>query len=138
MLALTLLVNLLGAAGIFAFERDSSNGAITSHGSALWWTAMTLTTMGADYFPRTPEGPVLGLLLAIHGCTVFGYVTASIASSFVTRDSEEGEVDLSVATQLRALRSEVTTLARAVAVLLDRQRMMEEGLSRDRANPSAR
>ena len=42
-----------------------------------------LTTMGADYFPRTGEGRVLGLLLAIYGFAVFGYVTASIASLFV-------------------------------------------------------
>jgi len=54
--ALTLLVNLLGAAGILAFERESIGGGIDGYGSALWWTAMTLTTMGADFFPLAPEG----------------------------------------------------------------------------------
>ena len=49
-IALTVLVNLLGAAGILAFEREAANGAIAGYGSTLWWTAMTLTTMGADYF----------------------------------------------------------------------------------------
>lgn len=125
-LALTLLVNLLGAAGILAFEREAAGGAIAGYGSALWWTAMTLTTMGADYFPRTPEGRVLGLLLAIYGFAVFGYVTASIASFFVARDAEEGEGELAGAAQIGALRDEVASLSRRVDALLARQPTMDE------------
>ena len=60
---------------------------------------MTLTTMGADFFPLTPEGRLLGLLLAIYGFAVFGYVTASIASFFVARDAEEGDGELAAASQ---------------------------------------
>lgn len=135
-LALTLLVNLLGAAGILAFERDASRGAIAGFGSALWWTAMTLTTMGADYFPHTPEGRVLGLLLAIYGFAVFGYVTASIASFFVARDAEDDEAELSGAAQMRALRDDVATLSRRVESLLARQRMREGDVPRDGSNPS--
>ena len=47
---------------------------------------MLLTTMGSDYWPRTPEGRLLCLLLAIYAFTVFGYVTAAIAAYFVDRD----------------------------------------------------
>jgi voltage-gated potassium channel len=116
--ALTLLVNLLGAAGIYAFERHLAGGAIDGFGTALWWTAMTLTTMGADYFPRTAEGRVLGLLLAVYGFAVFGYVTASIASLFVARDAEtDGE--LAGAAQVEALRAEITALTRRVEALLE-------------------
>ena len=121
-IALTVLVNLLGAAGILAFEREAANGAIAGYGSALWWTAMTLTTMGADYFPLTPEGRVLGLLLAIYGFAVFGYVTASIASFFVARDAEEGESELAGTAQIEVLRGEVATLSRRVEALLQQQR----------------
>jgi voltage-gated potassium channel len=119
--ALTLVVNLLGAAGILAFERDEAGGAITSFGTALWWTAMTLTTMGSDYFPRTPEGRVLGLLLAVYGFAVFGYVTASIASLFVARDAEEEDGELAGARQIEALRTEVAALTRRVESLLEAQ-----------------
>jgi voltage-gated potassium channel len=117
--SLTLLVNLLGAAGIYAFERQASDGAITGFGTALWWTAMTLTTMGADYFPRTPEGRVLGLLLAIYGFAVFGYVTAAIASLFVARDAEE-DGELAGAAQVEALRAEVAALNGRLEALLAR------------------
>jgi voltage-gated potassium channel len=47
---------------------------------------MLLTTMGSDYWPRTPEGRFLCLLLAVYAFTVFGYVTAAIAAYFVDRD----------------------------------------------------
>ena len=119
--SLTLLVNLLGAAGIYAFERDVAGGAITSFGVALWWTAMTLTTMGADYFPQSAEGRLLGLLLAIYGFAVFGYVTASIASLFVARDAETEEGELAGAQQIEALRAEVAVLTRRVEALLAAQ-----------------
>jgi voltage-gated potassium channel len=120
-LTLTLLVNILGAAGILAFERDVNGGAIDGFGTALWWTSMTLTTMGADFFPRTPEGRVLGLLLAVYGFAVFGYVTASIASLFVARDAEEEGGELAGSAQLAALRGEVATLSRRVEALIEAQ-----------------
>ena len=118
-LALTLLVNVLGAAGIYAFERDVPGSGIPSFATALWWTAMTLTTMGADYFPRTGEGRLLGLLLATYGFTVFGYVTAAIASLFVARDAEEGDGELAGSRQLEALRAEVAALNRRLEAVLE-------------------
>jgi voltage-gated potassium channel len=126
--ALTLLVNLLGAAGIYAFERGAAGGHVRGFGDALWWTAMTLTTMGADFFPRSAEGRLLGLLLAIYGFAVFGYVTASIASLFVARDAEDDRGELAGAAQIEALRAEVSALTRRVEVLLEAQgRMRNEG-----------
>ncbi len=58
------------------------------YGSALWWTAMLLTTMGSDYWPRTTEGRLLCLLLAVYAFAVFGYVTAAIAAYFVGKDKD--------------------------------------------------
>ncbi len=53
-LALTMLVTLAGAAGMLAFEREApGGGSIRDYGTALWWTAMIMTTMGSDYWPRT-------------------------------------------------------------------------------------
>ena len=117
--ALTIVVDLLGAAGIYAFEREVSGGYFDGFASALWWTAMTLTTMGADYFPRTGEGRLLGLLLAIYGFAVFGYVTASIASLFVAQDADEEGGELAGARQIEALRAEVAELNRRVEALIE-------------------
>lgn len=87
---LTLLVLTSGAAGMYAFERGAATGqGLEDYGTALWWTAMILTTMGSEYWPRTPEGRLLCLLLAIYGFTIFGYVTATLATFFISRDAAE-------------------------------------------------
>jgi voltage-gated potassium channel len=89
---LTALVNLLGAAGMYAFEQaPQTEGGFASFGDALWWTSMLLTTMGSAYWPVTAEGRVLCLLLAVYAFAVFGYITAAFASFFVGRDAEERE-----------------------------------------------
>ena len=88
---LTVLVTLTGAAGMYRFELDAPGGpGFPDYGTALWWTAMLLTTMGSEYWPRTGEGRVLCLLLAIYAFAVFGYVTAAIAAYFVGRDQDVG------------------------------------------------
>lgn len=54
---LTLLVTITGAAGMYRFELDAPGGpGFANYGTAVWWTAMLLTTMGSDYWPRTPRG----------------------------------------------------------------------------------
>ncbi|HWQ55640.1 MAG TPA: ion transporter [Bryobacteraceae bacterium] len=61
-LLLTLMITLVGAAGMYGFERPP-DGRLADYGTALWWTAMIMTTMGSDYWPQTPEGRLLCLLL---------------------------------------------------------------------------
>ena len=90
-LAVTLMVEVLGAAGMYAFEpAHQIPGGFESYGDALWWTAMLLTTMGSQFWPLTAEGRVLCLLLALYAFTVFGYITASFASAFVGQDAARG------------------------------------------------
>jgi voltage-gated potassium channel len=84
--ALTTVVLLLGAAGMYAFERDSHT-AFETFGASLWWTAMLLTTMGSEFWPRTPEGRFVCLLLSIYAFAVFGYITATLASHFIEVDA---------------------------------------------------
>jgi hypothetical protein len=51
--ALTAVALLLGAAGMYAFERDGGNEqGFSTFAGALWWTAMLLTTMGSEHWPR--------------------------------------------------------------------------------------
>jgi len=83
-LLLTLAVTSVGAAAILAFENTpGGEQRLDSYGTALWWTAMIMTTMGSELWPRTPEGR---LLLALYAFTVFGYVTAMLASFFLGQD----------------------------------------------------
>jgi voltage-gated potassium channel len=109
-LALTALVALLGAAGMLAFEPASEvPGGFTSYADALWWTAMILATMGSQFWPATPEGRILCLLLALYGFAVFGYITASFASFFIGQDARDTAPDAGAA-ELRELRAEIAAL----------------------------
>jgi voltage-gated potassium channel len=106
--ALTAIVTVAGAAGMYAFERDVPGG-LDSYGVALWWTAMLLTSIASEYWPKTAEGRLLCLLLSVYGFAVFGYMTASLASFFIGRDAEQ-EVELASARSIRELRAEIVAL----------------------------
>lgn len=106
--ALTLLVALAGAAGMVAFE--NGEGELESYGSALWWTVMLLTTLGSEYWPRSAEGRVLCLLLAVYGFAVFGYITATLASFFIGRDAASEAGELAGSAEVAALREELRAL----------------------------
>ena len=109
--ALTVIVVLLGAAGMYAFENNNpSGGGLNDYGTALWWTAMVMTTMGSDYFPQTVEGRVLCFVLAVYAFAVFGYVTATIATFFVGRDAANPEAEVARAGSIEALRIEIASL----------------------------
>jgi len=77
--ALTLLVTFAGAAGMYAFERPG----LRNYPDALWWTAMVMSTLGSGYWPKTAEGRILCFLLALYAFSVFGYVTAALATFYL-------------------------------------------------------
>jgi voltage-gated potassium channel len=106
---LTAIVLLLGAAGMFTFERHEGNATgFSTFGASLWWTAMMLTTMGSEYWPRTSEGRLICLLLSMYAFAVFGYLTATLASFFVGSDAAQerdrtGRLEAELAAIRRAL-----------------------------------
>jgi voltage-gated potassium channel len=115
-IALTVLVTLAGAAGMYTFENEAPGGPNT-YGEALWWTAMIMTTLGSQYWPQTTEGRVLCVFLALYAFGVFGYVTAALATFFVGRDAENDEAEVAGAKQLAALRDEVIALRDEIRAL---------------------
>ncbi len=108
---LTLLVILLGAAGMLNFENAREvQGGLTSYGHALWWTGMLVASLGSDFWPATTEGRVLTLLLTIYGLAVFGYITATFASFFVGRDAQDSSAPLAGNADIKRLLKEVALL----------------------------
>lgn len=108
--ALTVVVALVGAAGIYAFEREAAGGAMDGYSDALWWTGMLLTTLGSEYWPRTAEGRMLTLLLSVYAVSVFGYIAATLASYFVERDAQESPRGVAGQASVDALRAEIAAL----------------------------
>ena len=107
--ALTCVVTVSGAAGMFAFENDVPGG-LTTYSEALWWTSMIMTTMGSAYWPQSAEGRILCVVLALYAFGVFGYVTATLATFFVGRDAEAADGEIASAAAVHALRDEIAAL----------------------------
>lgn len=107
-LALTSIVVLAGAGGIMSFESTEST-YFDQFGTALWWTCMMITTMGADYFPKSAEGRLLALFLAIYGFAIFGYVTATVASFFIEKEAHP-KASGEVIAEIKKLEREITGL----------------------------
>lgn len=110
-LATTVMVILLGAGGMLAFEPSTEvNGGFTGYADALWWTAMLVSTMGSGFWPLTPEGRVLALLLSMYGLAVFGYITASFATFFIEQEAAAPDGDVGGAREIAALRADISAL----------------------------
>jgi len=108
---LTMLIVLLGAAGMLSFEpMEEGSGGFTSYGHALWWTAMLVASIGSDFWPVTTEGRALAMLLSFYGLAVFGYITASFASFFVGRDAEQPDAPVAGSAEVQELLEEVRSL----------------------------
>ena len=120
-LALTLIVTFAGAAGMLAFEDRASGGGLDNYGQSLWWTAMLMTTYGAGYEPQTIEGRVLAFVLALYAFTVFGYVTATLATFFIGRDAENPDAELPSAQMIGELREEIAALRREIREMNKRE-----------------
>ena len=116
--ALTTIVTLAGAAGMVAFE--GGDGGLDGYGDAVWWTAMLMTTLGSEYWPRTPEGRVLCVMLALYAFAVFGYVTATLATYFVGRDADDAAAEVAGARAVEALTAEVAALRAEIRALAGR------------------
>lgn len=68
-------------------ERGSPGALIDSFGDAMWWSMVTVTTVGyGDTFPLTSEGRFVGTFLIFTGIGLFSTVTALIAS-WVMKDA---------------------------------------------------
>ncbi|MBO8185846.1 potassium channel family protein [Streptomyces spirodelae] len=112
------LLMLCGALAVLDAERGAEGATIESFPDAVWWTFATVTTVGyGDYYPVTPTGRLVAVLLMIAGIAVLGVVSASLASWFIERVSAAG------AEQETATRQEISELTEIVRA---QQRQLEE------------
>jgi voltage-gated potassium channel len=110
---LTLMVCFVGAAAMFAFEKET--GAFTNYWDALWWTAMLLTSIASEYWPRTAEGKAVTLFLGIYSLGVLGYFTAMLASFFIGQDANNQKGEIAGAKQIDQIARELKRLREEVA-----------------------
>lgn len=82
----SLLLVLVAALGVLDMEQNADGANITSFGDAVWWSFVTMSSVGyGDYYPVTAMGRLMAVGLMFVGIALIGSVTASIASWFVER-----------------------------------------------------
>jgi voltage-gated potassium channel len=83
--AATILV-LNGAIVVYLYERHASGSNIHTLGDSVWWSFVTVTTVGyGDFYPVTTQGRIAAVGIMIIGILTLAVVTAQVASSFVSQ-----------------------------------------------------
>ena len=89
---LIVLVMQFGSILILGAESRGDGSNIQTASDALWWTFVTITTVGyGDQFPVTNEGRLIGMLVMILGVGLFGVITGFLANAFLSprKDKED-------------------------------------------------
>lgn len=82
---LTILVITFGAVLVLRAERSYPGSNIQTYGEAVWWAAVTVTTVGyGDYVPVSPAGRLIATVMLFNGVAVISVITATISSRFVS------------------------------------------------------
>ena len=87
LLAAAVLV-LNGAVMVYLFERHAHGSNIHTLGDALWWSFVTVTTVGyGDFYPVTTGGRITACFIMGTGLLTLAVITAQVASTFVAQGS---------------------------------------------------
>lgn len=75
-----------GAIVVYFYERHAPHSTIHTLGESLWFSVVTVTTVGyGDYTPVTVVGRITAILIMLVGLLTLAVVTAQVASSFVAQ-----------------------------------------------------
>lgn len=90
-LIIALLMLIFSSIAILQVE-TAPNSNIQSAEDALWWSFVTITTVGyGDKFPVTTEGRIIAMALMTAGVGLFGIFTGFVASLFVEDKTQQIE-----------------------------------------------
>ena len=92
---ITIVIVLISSTLIVRFESTAPDPLIDSGEDALWWTLVTMTTVGyGDLVPGTLAGRTLAVVLMLLGIGLFGVITSFLASAFAAPIHEQRDEDL--------------------------------------------
>lgn len=124
---LTLFVVVAGAVGVRFFDRSVPGAPIQTFGDALWWSSAMVTTINNELYAVSPEARIIAILQRVYAVSVFGFITASIASyligSHAQKSSDTGghghEREAEIREVLTAIQEDLSGLRHEVAGVRD-------------------
>ena len=110
-------ISYLSALAVLNAERGSPGSNIETFPEALWWSVVTMSTVGyGEYYPVTVNGRIIATGVMVVGISLLGLVGASVASSVINRLSgKTQESQDAVKAQIVALTNEVAALRQELA-----------------------
>ena len=96
LLLMGILVLQFGSISILYVEENADGANITSASDALWYTIVTISTVGyGDQYPVTNAGRMIGTLIIVVGVGIFGTFTGYLANLFLgpRKAAEEAQTD---------------------------------------------
>ncbi|CED60029.1 ion transporter [Moritella viscosa] len=113
--AISFVLVTFGAVGILLLEQGQIGSNINNGVDALWWSFVTITTVGyGDYYPVTTGGRIIAALLMTAGVGLFGTFTGFISSWFVDGGKES---KIEQTSNVNTLHTEVMALKQDIAEL---------------------
>lgn len=110
-LAFTVVVIIVGAAGMLHFERNAGDPeSLQNYPKALWWTAMQMTNIGSSYVVKTTGGRAICLGVSVYAAAMFGYLTAMFATIFIGRDAKDPKSEIPNQKSIQVVHDEVIVL----------------------------
>jgi voltage-gated potassium channel len=78
-----ILVSVIILSSFFVLMVEKDVGNIKTAEDAIWWTFISVTTVGyGDYYPVTGAGKLMASLLIMSGIVGFGTVVSYLSSKF--------------------------------------------------------
>jgi voltage-gated potassium channel len=85
-----LIVITIGSILIVWVEADTPGAEITSGTDAMWWSLVTVSTVGyGDEYPVTVAGRIIGVFMILVGVALFTTLTSYLASNFTDRGAKK-------------------------------------------------
>jgi voltage-gated potassium channel len=116
-----LIVITIGSILIVWVESDTPGAEIKSGYDAMWWSLVTVSTVGyGDEYPVTLEGRIIGVFMILVGVALFTTLTSYLASNFTDRGAQrqrEQQLELAKknAQQMETLLERILALEEKIA-----------------------
>lgn len=113
---LTVVLLVCASLAVLDSERGHPGANIETFGQALWWSFVTVSTVGyGDFYPVTTSGRIVAVALMIGGVALIGVVTATLASWLIDRvrsvePARQTDEVADLRTEIAALRGELREL----------------------------